>query len=73
MLKPLQKVHVSDRIDETCKTKEMITLANASNMYGEGRGMVLACRPLYVGSGNDRGATGPPVILIQGECDAQRI
>ena len=28
MLKPLQKVHVFDRIDETCKTKEMITQTN---------------------------------------------
>jgi hypothetical protein len=28
MLKPLQKVHVSDRIDEICKTKEMITQIN---------------------------------------------
>jgi hypothetical protein len=28
MLKPLQKAHVSDRIDETCKTKEMKTQIN---------------------------------------------
>ncbi len=28
MLAPLQKVHVSDRIDETCKTKELITPIN---------------------------------------------
>jgi hypothetical protein len=31
MLKSLQKVYVSDRIDEICKTKEMITEANVSN------------------------------------------
>jgi len=66
MLKPLQKVYVSDRIDEICKTKEMITEANVSNRYGEGRGMGLDCRPLYLGSGNDREAAELTIILIQG-------
>jgi hypothetical protein len=28
MLKFLQKLHVSDRIDEICKSKEMITQTN---------------------------------------------
>jgi hypothetical protein len=73
MLNPLQKANVSDRIDEICRTKEMITQTNVSNRYGEGRGMGLVCRPLYGGSGNEREATGSPIILIQGECDAQRI
>jgi hypothetical protein len=50
----LQKAHVSDRIDEICKTKEMINQLNFSNRYGEARGMGLDYRPFYVNSGNDR-------------------
>ncbi len=65
MLKSLQKVYVSDRIDEICKTKEMITEVNVSNRFGEERGMGLGCRPLYLGSGNDRETTEPTIILIQ--------
>ena len=73
ILKPLQKSHVSDRIDEICKSKEKVTQANVMIRYGEGRAIVLSCRNLIVGSGNDREATGPTIILIQGGCNAQRI
>jgi hypothetical protein len=69
----LQKAHVSDRIDEICKSKEMINQLNFSNRYREARGMGLGCRNLIVGSGINGKATELTTILIQEECSAQRI
>jgi hypothetical protein len=42
-------------------------------MIGVEREKVLDCKNLIVGSGNDGTATELIIILIQGECDAQRI
>ncbi|MGV7229173.1 MAG: hypothetical protein ACQ9IQ_10990 [Nitrospirales bacterium] len=71
MLKSLQKANISDRIDESCKSKEMITPTHG--MIGVEREKVLDRKKLIVGSGNDGTATELTIILIQGECDAQRI
>ena len=73
MLKPLQKTSISDRIDESCKFKEMITPALEMKGVESEKACVLGCRNLFVGSGDDGKATEITIILIQGECDAQRI
>ena len=73
MLKRLQKAHVSDRIDEICKTKEMITQNNV--MIGMEKEVLLAWlvdHYMWVQAMIER-RSGLPIIVIKGECNAQRI
>jgi hypothetical protein len=73
MLQRLQKTHVSIRIDEICKTKEMINQINV--LRGMEKEVVWAWivdHYMWVQAMIER-RSGLPIILIKGGCNAQRI